>query len=486
MDGLDSNEVARLPMFLRPESGPYGSGTGGCQGIPPPWSWPADEVVGDSPGGAMREVKRSLCIVSPRYGHEIVGGAETVARLLAEELVTRGWQVSVWTSCAVSADTWENVLAPGESEAYGVRVVRFPAAFPRNPVWFSRMSRLFFRLPAALRPEQFWLKRQGPYLPGLVEAICRQDTSGASPFLFLPYLFYPTLAGLPAAVGSRVQSLLMPAAHDERPLRLRSVRDVFRKADALWYATPEEQQLVERVYPEVAPGRSAVGTVGIRGQKGDPERFCAGYQLSGPYLLAGGRLTPGKGVDSMLFDALRLARGAGSNISLVVTGEGAPSGIDGVLPVGVLSRQGWWDAVAGAAAVVIPSSQESLSLVALEAWISGRPTIANAASPVLVGQTRRSGGGVLFSSIPELVSRIQAAAANREAMEAMGKAGQQFVREQYGWDRVVENLELLLGTGADDSRPALHSREVAADPARARDEGGGSVRRTPGERGAAQ
>src|SRR5689334_17824742 len=49
-----------------------------------------------------------LRIVSPRYGAEVVGGAERLARLLAGSLHGAGWKVEVLTTCARDAATWRN------------------------------------------------------------------------------------------------------------------------------------------------------------------------------------------------------------------------------------------------------------------------------------------------------------------------------------------------------------------------------------------
>jgi glycosyltransferase involved in cell wall biosynthesis len=53
--------------------------------------------------------------------------------------------------------------------------------------------------------------------------------------------------------------------------------------------------------------------------------------------------------------------------------------------LGFVSEELKHDALSGAAVVAAPSPNESLSLTQLEAWSHGRPTLANAASPVLVG-----------------------------------------------------------------------------------------------------
>src|SRR5256885_63109 len=74
---------------------------------------------------AMRD-RRSIAFVVPRYGREIVGGAETLARGFAERLPADRFAVEVLTTCALDHHTWKNVLAPGEERQGNVTVRRFP------------------------------------------------------------------------------------------------------------------------------------------------------------------------------------------------------------------------------------------------------------------------------------------------------------------------------------------------------------------------
>src|SRR5258708_11638989 len=168
--------------------------------------WPA---VADTPS--------ALRIVTPRYGAAVVGGAERLARLLALSLRDAGWDVEVFTTCARDAATWRNEEPPGVSDDDGVAVHRFPVRMARRPAVVHQLSRGFFPLPPAMRPERAWLALQGPWSPALIAALRR---STPTPALFLPYLYHPTAAGLPLYPGPRE---LSPAAHDELPLPLRAV-----------------------------------------------------------------------------------------------------------------------------------------------------------------------------------------------------------------------------------------------------------------------
>jgi glycosyltransferase involved in cell wall biosynthesis len=378
--------------------------------------------------------------VVPRYGTGIVGGSENLVRRLAHALTARGWKVEVWSTTAVEEATWAGDLPLAEREGE-VQVRRFPVARLRHPRAFHQFSRAMFRLPAAIRPEGAWIRAQGPYSPQLVRALAVAEPI---PAVFTPYLFHPTVFGLPAAAHPRI---LMPAAHDERPLGLRSVGRTIAAADALWYHSEDEQALVESRHPEALRIPFAVGTVGVEAASAaDPGRFRAGHGIEEPYLLYGGRAATGKGVE-MLLDGFAALRRTRADVRLVVAGERGAA-IDasprGVVFAGRLDDSDWADVIAGAAAVVVPSRFESLSLLMLEAWAARRPVLANAASPVLRGLAERSGGAVMFTTADELAGAALRVLDDAQLADRLGAAGSAYVAANYRWDDVVARLSRLI------------------------------------------
>lgn len=384
----------------------------------------------------------SLRVVVPRYGASVTGGSETAMRRLAVALAARGWNIEVWTTNAADEATWAADAAAGESIEDGVRVRRFPVRARRPPRLFAEGSRLFFRTPARLRWEAPWIAAQGPWSPRLVAALARAD----GPTLFTPYLFHPTLRGIGAAPHPRI---LLPAAHDERPLRLRAVAAAVRHADALWFHTPEERDLLVTVHPDAAGRPWAVGTTGVDVPADlDAGAFARSHGIDTPYLLHGGRRIAGKGLDQLLsgFATLRARR---EDVTLVLTGDGGDgASCDGVRAVGMLPGGERWNAIAGAVAVVVPGALESLSLLALEAWGAGRPCLLNAASAVLRGQSARTGGGLLFASPEEFADGAERLLDDPALAGAMGRAARDHVQREYRWDDVEARLRDLITRAA--------------------------------------
>ena len=152
-----------------------------------------------------------VAFVTPRYGLEVMGGAEAAARQLAEHLVADcGSEVEVFSTCALDHITWDDVLPAGDSILNGVTVHRFASTSGRVRAFYDLDARLRVApAEASLEESSRWLELNGPVTPDLVDAVRHSD---AEVIAFYPYLYYPTVKGMEAARAPRV---LHPAAHDE-------------------------------------------------------------------------------------------------------------------------------------------------------------------------------------------------------------------------------------------------------------------------------
>jgi glycosyltransferase involved in cell wall biosynthesis/2-polyprenyl-3-methyl-5-hydroxy-6-metoxy-1,4-benzoquinol methylase len=382
-----------------------------------------------------------VALVVHRYGLEVGGGAETLARLIAE-LLKDDVDLSVLTTCALDYVTWADHYPPGESELNGVRVLRFSVPHPRDVAAFDRTSARAYERPDDLELGRTWMEQQGPVSPALLEYL---NVSGLDydVVVFMTYLYATTALGLPLVAD---RAVLVPTVHDEPPLRLRIFNAVFAEARALVFSTPEEQELAERRFA-VPRDRGSVIGVGVDDPPPtDPQRFAVRYGVKRPYALYVGRLDASKGVGALVEDhrAYREASPDGLDLVLVGRGELDVPSAPWLHVTGFVSEQEKHDALAGATVVVVPSAYESLSFALLEAWSHGRPTLANAESPVLVGQSRRSGGGFWYRDKIEYAVMIDLLARTRPLASAIGRQGSRHVLGTYGWPRVRERwLDVL-------------------------------------------
>ncbi|MGQ0506086.1 MAG: glycosyltransferase family 4 protein [Myxococcaceae bacterium] len=394
-----------------------------------PWPRWGELLELERPQRPRPRTRRKLGLVVQRYGEAVTGGAEKHARMVAEHLAPHV-DVTVLTTCALDHFTWANVLPAGEEEtALGVRVRRFATAQPRQMRPFNALSRQLFNRATRRAEEERWTFEQGPYAPGLRRHIV--DAQGDyDAFLFFTYLYSTTVDVLPLVAN---RSLLVPTAHDEPPLAFEVYRDVFQTPHALICNTPEEVALIEGRFPNTA--RPRVVGVGVDAPTPQPERFARTFGVHRPYLLYVGRLEAGKGIPEALelHQQLFASTPDAPDFLLAGSGELQPKG-RGVRALGRISEEEKWDAMAGAAAVVVPSRYESLSLLALEAFAVGTPVIANEASDVLKGQVQRSQGGATYSdeeSFAEAVQRV------REQRSTLSKNAKAFARK-HRWPVVVD------------------------------------------------
>jgi glycosyltransferase involved in cell wall biosynthesis len=379
--------------------------------------------------------KLSVAIVVQRYGENVNGGSETLARRIAELLVN-DVDVTVLTTCALDYLTWADAFAPGPGDVNGVRVLRFSVPEPRDLRLFEQASIDAYADPEDESLGRAWVQAEGPIAPELIDHLAAEGHRYDA-IAFVTYLYATTVQGLPHVAE---RALLVPTVHDEPPLRLRLFDQVFSLPRLVLYSTPEEQELARARFG-ADDGRSRLVGVGAdEPPPSDAARFVGRTGIDRPYALCLGRLDESKGVLDLVDAHAGYRAKTKDGLDLVLIGRGE---LD--LPqhgwlhkLGFVPEQLKHDALSGAGVVILPSPYESLSLSQLEAWSHGRPTLANAASPVLEGQSRRSAGGLWYRDSEEYAAMLDFLRRAKPAAEAIGRQGRRFVRSTYSWERVKE------------------------------------------------
>jgi glycosyltransferase involved in cell wall biosynthesis len=383
-----------------------------------------------------------LAFVTPRYGVEVIGGAETAARMLAERLCRRdGWEVEVLTSCALDHLTWENTEPAGSRQINGVQVTRFPTASPRTRDYFALDGQLRVAPEAAnLTDTRKWVALNGPMCPDLVDAVAATD---ADVIACYPYLFATTVD---AIAVTQVPVVLHPAAHDEPALYFSAFRRSFRDVDGFVYHTRAERDLMEDVYRIGARPQVVLG-LGVNDPAGAGRR---GGEVLGlgdrPYLCYLGRVDEHKGC-GMLADyfAEYKARNP-SDLALAFVGPvsaRAPDHPD-IVVTGTVSEADKWDILADARVMVTPSAYESFSLVVLEAWTLGVPVLVNGACAATMEHCHRSGGGLWFDSYRSFEGTVDRLAKDADLRAALGEAGRLYTERNYLWPSIIDRYTTFL------------------------------------------
>ncbi|HMD46646.1 MAG TPA: glycosyltransferase family 4 protein [Acidimicrobiales bacterium] len=385
-----------------------------------------------------------VAFATPRYGPEVIGGAESGARQLAEHLVAEcGWEVEIFTTCALDHVTWEDVLDPGDEVRNGVTVHRFRSTTGRTPDFYSLDGRLRVAPREATRTEsKRWVDLNGPVNPDLVEALVE---SGVDVAAFYPYLYYPSVAGIGRVP---MPGVLHPAAHDEPALYLPVFRGTFVNADALVYHTVDERRLVQRVHPVAHVPQTVLG-LGV--SPPTPRRRPGGEVLGigdRPYLVSVGRVDDHKG-SSMLAAFFRTFKERHPGpLALALVGPVSAKIPDhpDVVVTGTVDETDKWDIVRDAVVSVSPSALESFSLVVLEAWVESVPVVVNATCDPTRTHCERSGGGLWFGSYREFETILERLLADPELRRTLGTRGRAYVDRYYQWPELIARYAAFLET----------------------------------------
>jgi glycosyltransferase involved in cell wall biosynthesis len=408
-----------------------------------------------------------LTFVTPRYGTEVIGGAETAARMLAERLVQRPeWQVEVVTSCAMDHLTWENTEPTGTTTINGVTVHRFPTASRRQLDYFDLDAKVRLAPTAVgLAEARRWVALNGPMCPGLVDAVSVTDADVVACY---PYLFATTVDGIAV---SPVPTVLHPAAHDEPALYLSAFRQSFRRVDGFVYHTQAERDLMEYAFGNGARPQIVLG-LGVSDPAGSGRR---GGDLLGlgdrPYLCYLGRVDEHKGCGMLAEYFARYKERHPGDLALAMVGpvsDRAPEHPD-IVATGTVSEPDKWDILGGARVMVNPSAYESFSLVLLEAWSVDVPVLVNASCAATMEHCRRSGGGLWFDSYRTFEVTVERLVADDRLRRTLSAAGHQYTDEFFRWPSIIDRYTRFLGGVVERGRPPTTGGKRLVQPAGGRE-----------------
>jgi glycosyltransferase involved in cell wall biosynthesis len=395
-----------------------------------------------------------IAFIVQRFGREILGGSETLARQLAERL-SRRHDITVLTTTAKDYITWKNELPPGEDKARGIQLIRFPVEGERDLEEFNRFSEQIYKGQPTREQELEWLRRQGPVVPELIEYL-KKEQETFDLLVFFTYLYYPTYYGLQVAPE---KSVLVPTAHDEPPLKLGIYREMFQLPSSLLFNTEAEELLVLERFPVHKKMRETVGMGMELLDQPDVHAFRNKHAIPGKYLLYAGRIDAGKGLEELFryFQFYKEENPGSGNLQLILIGKlGMKLPADpSIRYIGFVDEGDKLSAMAGATAVVQPSRMESFSIVTLEAFSVGTPVIANAQSRVLADHCRKANAGLYYGDFEEFEEISTLLLNDRNLARSLGRNGQTYVKDNYGWNRLLPKYELVFRSSA---RPAREPR----------------------------
>lgn len=393
-----------------------------------------------------------ICFVVQRYGLEVNGGAELLTRELAERM-GKWYQVEVLTTKAVDYMTWKDEYINDTEDINGVYVRRFSVARERNQDRFNSINEKFLTGSFTKKAEEEeWINEQGPLVPSLVEYI-RDHYDEYDVFLLCTYLYYPTVMGITEAAS---KAIVLPYAHDEPYIRMKTYDRVFLMPRAFFFLTSEERDLVRHRYNNYAIPYQ-IGGAGVDipesircNKEYSAEKFKEKYGLDN-YIVYVGRIDEGKNCPELFEFFLKFKQRNPSDLKLVLMGKAVidiPENSD-IVSLGFVSEEDKYAGIAGSKFLVIPSKFESLSIVVLEAFALKRPVLVDEASEVLKGHCIKSGGGYYYRKYQGFEQKMLKLLLHWNERNKMGAAGYEYVQKNYQWEVICRKLKMLIDKVAE-------------------------------------
>jgi len=384
-------------------------------------------------------------IIVQRYGIEINGGAEYHARLIAEKL-SEHMEVEVFTSTGLDYLTWGHHYREGREEVNGITVNRFRVEKEREPRRFGKLQELVFEREHTLEDELDWLYEEGPYMPALIRELEQREDEFFR-YIFFSYRYYHSVEGL-LKFGKK--SILVPTAEHDEVMYMRLFKDLFNLPRAIVYNSHEEMEMIHRISGNGSVPGDIVGVGSEIPERFDPVSFRKKYNIDSEFVLYIGRLDENKGVPELIRYFIRYCDETGTDVQLVLMGKSVIEipDHDNINYLGFLDDADKFNALSASQLLVIPSQYESLSMVTLEAWATGKPVIANGRTEVLMGQCRRSNAGLWYTNYSQFREVFHVLLNDDALRRGMGTNGKDFFFKNYSWKVIMEKyLKIFKKTG---------------------------------------
>jgi glycosyltransferase involved in cell wall biosynthesis len=391
--------------------------------------------------------QRRFCFVVPRYFEGIAGGAETLMGSLAAKMRERGDYVELLATCARDNRTWANEFPSGESAVAGTRLLRFPVDDRDLDKWIPIQVAIHEGKPVSYDDQLTWM-RESVNSSGLYEYLARNGDSFEAIF-FGPYLFGTTFWG--SQIHPK-KSILIPCLHDESYAYLDLTAAMFRNVRGCLFNAAPEMELARSIYGEI-PG----GVVGM-GFEPPEEAEIAGlepyFDRSFPYILYLGRKEMGKNAH-LLMDYFCQAKGLGlihADTRLVILGGGSFSDLHrqdllergDIIDLPHLSERDKQRVIRHSLYLCQPSTNESFSIVLMEAWMLGTPVVVHGGCPVTKHHVMESAGGLYISSASDLGGVTSYLSQDSNIRSVFAARGLDYVKREFSWDAVLGRFDRVL------------------------------------------
>jgi len=381
---------------------------------------------------------KKIGIITPWFGR-FAGGAELLARGMARELNKRGVHTLVFTTCSQSPydSWWQDHYEPGVYEVEGIQTRRFATGKVREP-YDSVINKLTRgKNLSTQQQEDFFV--YGINSNDLVQAL-GEYINDEYELIALPYFH-----GLTHSVVNQYpkEISLIPCFHDEPQFYWSATERLLTNSKHIFFNSPEEKQLTITQYGRPVGRRvveSVVTGVGVELPSSNGHNAEKAAPLPDSYFVYAGRKERGKNVHLLSEWFLEYAKKQGGNTKLVFIGGGDESLVpasDCCVDLGFVSEQRKLEIIKNSKSIVNLSENESFSIVIMEGWLCGVPSVVSANCAVTRNHVSRCDGGLFVSDANEFCEALQYLENNEAARQRMGANGRRYLAREFSFDAVL-------------------------------------------------
>lgn len=387
--------------------------------------------------------RRRFCFVVPRYFEGIAGGAETLMGSLAIQLAKDGAEVELLATCAKDNRTWDNEFPPGETVVQGVRLRRFPVDERKLEAWVPIQCAIHDGKNVSIDEQLLWM--QESVNSSEMYRYIAQHGDAFDVFLFGPYLFGTTFWG--SGIHPE-KSVLIPCLHDESYAYLDCIASMFRQVRGCLFNAAPEMHLARSLYGEIPGG--VVGLGFVPPSPNEVQGLLPYFETDDPYILYLGRKEMGKNVHKLIdyFCEAKREEVIPPNVRLVILGGGSFAdlhrndvlGRDDIIDLPHVSEREKQRLLRNALFLCQPSTNESFSIVLMEAWMVGTPVAVHGECAVTRHHVIESAGGLYFSS-PEDFGGVARYYLEHPCERAvLARKGAIYVQKEFSWGAVSQRF----------------------------------------------
>ena len=413
---------------------------------------------------------KKITIVTPWF-ERFAGGAELLARGMARELNKRGVETMVFTTCSLSPydSWWKDHYKPGVYDVEGIETRRFATGKGRTK-YEAVISKLQKGATLTVHEEQHFFD-YGINSETLVEALAEYVSDGFE-IIALPYFH-----GLTHSVVNKYPGKisLVPCFHNEAQFYWYATERLLRNAKHVFFNSPEEKQMTIKQYgPTVGRNivESVVAGIGVELQEPRAEVDSVPAQLPERYFVYAGRKEVGKNVPLLCQWFAGYSNRSTSGTKLVFMGGGDKSLVPSrecFIDFGVVSEATKQHLISRSLGLINLSEGESFSLVLMEGWMLGVPTVVSAKCDVTRSHVIRSNGGLYVANSEEFARALTYLEDNNEMRSKLAANGRKYVSQAFSYDRVLEKyLRVFDDTVGASLRGRLALRETTGAPTEGR------------------